>query len=80
MPLTKYLVQAIKNALGPHRRVAPYLSDLLSLGKEAVYRRLRSEVTFSFDEVVLIAYDLNISLDTLIGKTNTEKAIFDESD
>lgn len=77
MPFTKYLIQAIKEALPQDRSIAPYLANLLSLGKEAVYRRIRSEVTFSFDEVVLIANDLDISLDILLGKISTQKAVFD---
>lgn len=45
-----------------------YLSQLLHLGKDAVYRRLRGEKTLTYDEVVLLAKDLNISLDNLIFK------------
>lgn len=45
-----------------------FLSKLLHLGKDAVYRRLRGEKTLTYDEVVLIATTLNISLDQLIYK------------
>ncbi|MDL2266286.1 hypothetical protein LJC57_05595 [Parabacteroides sp. OttesenSCG-928-G07] len=45
--------------------LANVLADMLCLGKEAVYRRLRREVPFSFHEVMTIAKQLNISLDNL---------------
>jgi len=43
------------------------LMDLLSIEREAVYRRLRKDVTFSINEIVKIAYEWNISLDRITG-------------
>nr|WP_297166015.1 hypothetical protein [uncultured Dysgonomonas sp.] len=71
------LVNAIKNALPAGTNVALYLMDLLSLGKEAVYRRLRGTVSFDIEESALISKDLNISLDHIIGMKSDDKAIFD---
>ena len=42
------------------------LSDILLIEKGAVYRRLRQEVPFTFDEISLIAKSLMISLDNMI--------------
>lgn len=42
------------------------LVDILPLSKEAIYRRLRGEVQFSYPEVVLIARQLQFSLDELV--------------
>ncbi len=41
------------------------LADMLCLAKEAVYRRLRKEVPFTFYEVMTISRQLGISLDNL---------------
>ena len=41
------------------------LVDMLYIEREAVYRRLRGEVPFTFMEVVTIAKKLGISLDNL---------------
>lgn len=46
------------------------LTDILSLSKEAVYRRLRGQVEFSYSEVVLIARKLQLSLDELVFGDN----------
>lgn len=70
------LVNAVKNALPEKTNIAMYLMDLLSLGKEAVYRRLRGTVSFNIEESALISRDLNISLDHIVGMKSTEKAIF----
>jgi len=51
------------------------LMDLLSLEREAVYRRLRQDVKFSIQEVVKIATTWNISIDELIG-LHSEKVPF----
>ena len=43
------------------------LADILRIDKGAVYRRLRQEVPFTFNEIISIAEHLNISLDNLIN-------------
>lgn len=70
------LVSAIKDALPDKTNVAIYLMDLLSLGKEAIYRRLRGTVSFDIEESALISKDLNISLDHIIGMKSKDKAVF----
>lgn len=47
------------------------LSKILPLSKEAIYRRLRGEVLFSYSEAVIIGQHLQISLDEVgIGATD----------
>lgn len=77
--LNENLVSAIKSALPEKTNVALYLMDLLSLGKEAVYRRLRGTVSFNIEESALISKDLNISLDHIVGMRSAEKAMFNLS-
>ena len=43
------------------------ITDLLAIDKDAVYRRLRGEVTFSFIEMATIAKSLGVSLDSIAG-------------
>ena len=51
------------------------LMDLLSIEREAVYRRLRKEVLFPINEVVKIASKLGLSLDEITG-LNSDKVSF----
>jgi hypothetical protein len=60
----------LKTLYGRHPKRAQLteaLVDLLSLEREAVYRRLRKDVIFSIYEVVKIAGAWNISLDNIIN-------------
>lgn len=67
------LLKAIKNRLAEGENTAHVLMDILFLGKEAVYRRLRGEVPFTLAEAGSISKSLGISLDALIG-TETGKS------
>lgn len=66
------LLSAIKEKLPPGKNMATALADILCIGKEAVYRRLRGEVAFSFYEVAVISEKLLISLSTIVGESNTD--------
>lgn len=61
------LIDAIIKNANQHKNIADQLSEILSIGKEAAYRRLRNEVPFSFEEAAKLAVALNISLDQLIS-------------
>ena len=47
------------------------------MGKEAVYRRLRGEVSFTREEVALISRRLGISIDQIIGNHLSDRVTFD---
>ena len=57
----------IKKNLSPNTNVASQLADMLFIEKEAVYRRLRGEVAFTFNEIITMTREMNISLDSIIG-------------
>lgn len=58
-------------------KVVSVLSDILFLGRAAVYRRLRGEVKFSLEEVAQIALSLDISLDALVGMRTKDKSVIE---
>jgi len=75
--LNENLQKAIRNKLPEGTNIANVLTDILFIGKEAIYRRLRGEVAFSLYEVALIANKLNISLDSTIRITSSENPIYE---
>lgn len=75
--LNDELVSAIRNSVSDDMNIANLLMDILSMGKEAVYRRLRGDVPFTFDEVSKISSKLCISLDNIVNIKNTKRAFFD---
>lgn len=61
------IIALLKEKIPNHAKLTNFLTDLLILEKEAVYRRLRGEVPFPFSEIVAISRKLNFSLDNLCG-------------
>jgi len=78
MKLNETLIEAMKARLSPvGDNLANILMEILCIGKEAVYRRLRGEVPFSLDEAAIITQYFKISLDNVIGTRRTSNALFD---
>jgi hypothetical protein len=49
----------------------------LNIGKESAYRRMRSEIPFTFEEVTKLALELDFSVDEIIGKNKEERIFLD---
>ncbi|MCC8088898.1 MAG: hypothetical protein LIO79_06505 [Rikenellaceae bacterium] len=63
-------IKAMKSKVPERGKLANRLTEILSIEKEAVYRRLRGEVPFSVTDVVLVANDFNISADEIFGNVS----------
>jgi len=76
MPEKHSYYQGFINALQqkiPHRAsLVNTIADILIIDKDAVYRRLRGEVNFSFIEMASIAIKLGMSLDSIVGISTLE--------
>ena len=70
------LITAMKARVPEKQNLAGYLADTLCMGKEAVYRRLRGEVSFTLEEVALISRRLGISIDQIIGRHDCHWSAF----
>lgn len=71
------LIKAMNEKLPNGTNLANTLIDMLYLGKEAVYRRLRGEVPFTLAEAATISQKMGVSLDKLAGTNADSNAIFD---
>lgn len=60
------LIQSIQIRIPRKKEQLAFLQQMISLGKETIYRRLRGEIPFTFSEACLIANKLQISLDNLV--------------
>ena len=58
---------SMQNIIPQRAVLASTITDLLAIDKDAVYRRLRGDVDFSFVEMAIIARKLGISLDEIAG-------------
>lgn len=64
------LIEEISNKIPQKNKMVSVLTDLLCIEREAVYRRLRGEVPFSFHEVATISRNLSVSIDELVDVTS----------
>ena len=71
------LISTMREVTPKEGNLANVLMDILCMSKEAIYRRLRGEVAFTFSEVAIIASQLGISLDKIIGTSFKSNAMFD---
>lgn len=63
--LNERFIEIIKERLPERGQLTKVLTESLDIEKEAVYRRLRGEVPFTFAEVAKIAIQLGIPLDAI---------------
>lgn len=63
----KKFVEQIKSVFPAHISMAEELSELLNISQDSIYRRLRCQSFFTFDEVALISKKYGISLDGLLS-------------
>jgi len=62
------IVDEIVKQMPGKRRPVVYLMKALSLGKESAYRRIKDQIPFTFEEVAIIARDLDLSIDQILGQ------------
>ncbi|MDR1201048.1 MAG: hypothetical protein LBL58_05370 [Tannerellaceae bacterium] len=74
--LNENLIEAVKEKIPKGVNLANVLMDTLYIGKEAVYRRLRGEVPFTFTEASIISNSLGVSLDRVSGTNSSRNALF----
>lgn len=70
------LIRAIQAHVPLHTSPASVLMDVLGIGREAAYRRLRGEVPFTFGEASTLSARLHFSLDGITGASADGNALF----
>jgi hypothetical protein len=75
--LNERTIREVLSRLPKNIKPVGYLMDSLRLGKESAYRRLNSQIPFTFEEVVTMANDLEFSIDALTRNNKKERVFFD---
>ncbi len=68
-PLVERLIRVMREYLQRNETLASILIDVLSLNKEAAYRRLRGDIMFTFEEAAKLSRKLGFSLDKVVGES-----------
>ncbi|MDR2057665.1 MAG: hypothetical protein LBP83_05180 [Dysgonamonadaceae bacterium] len=75
--LNDLLVTKILDHVSQNIKPVEYLIDILQISKESAYRRMRSEIPFSFEEIALLSLNLGFSVDEIIGNIKKNRVYFD---
>lgn len=75
--VNELLIDTIKNNLPKSQKPVSFVKDILNLSRESAYRRIRNEISFTFEEIATIALHLGFSLDELIGQTQQNRFFLD---
>jgi len=70
------LIVKIRESIPEGTNLTNFLSDVLNIGRESAYRRLRGTINFTFEEVTTLSQHLNFSLDNLVGIKKDANALF----
>ncbi len=74
--INEELINALKHNTPGNSSTVSLLMNIIPIGKEAAYRRLRGDIPFTLEEVAVICVKLNLSLDLLIGTRPTNAYAF----
>lgn len=71
------LIAEIIRRIPPEIKIIDYLKDSLKISKESLYRRVRGEIPFTFNEICKLSVELDFSIDQIIDHNNTSRVFFD---
>ena len=63
--LQRQFFERIKMRIAPHLNMVDEIGDLLGIGSDSVYRRMRGDTALTLEEAIQLANKFHISLDTL---------------
>lgn len=73
--LKNILIEKILQNIPDNVKPVDYLSDVLDLGRDSIYRRLNGQIDFSLSEIIILSDKLGFSLDEIHCEFNSELAI-----
>lgn len=75
--LNQEFLEAVKQAIPADTNLVKVIEAELRIGREGIYRRIRGDVPFTFNEVVALCLKFGMSLDRFLGISHKMTAVFD---
>lgn len=75
--INKALLSKILESIPEHISTVTYLMDFLDISQGSVYRRLKGEIPFSFDEIYKLSENLGFSVDEIFDSKRKDRIFFD---
>lgn len=66
MEIQKLFFGIVKNKLSPTLRLADVVGEILNIGSDSAYRRIRGETELTLSELTKLCHHFNISVDSII--------------
>ncbi|MEZ4773986.1 MAG: hypothetical protein R3D00_12445 [Bacteroidia bacterium] len=70
------LFDKIKEKIPPHESLPNYITDILNIGIDGAYRRIRGETPLKIDEIIKLSQEFRISLDELTQEIQGNTIVF----
>jgi hypothetical protein len=77
MSLNNKIIEIVLKNIPPNIKPVAYLATTLTISRESSYRRIRGDIPFSMNEMVILASKLNFSIDSVIEENSPDRAYFD---
>ena len=75
--LNKKLISTVLKHIPKNKKSVVYLSNTLNISRESAYRRMRGDIPFTIQELVVLAADLEFSVDSIFDQEKQNRAFFD---
>jgi len=77
--INKKLVSTVLRHISKKKKPVVYLVNTLNISRESAYRRIRSDIPFTVQELVTLATDLEFSIDDIFDQEKQNHSFFDFS-
>lgn len=78
--IRKDIIDAIFSNIPDNMKPVEYIMRILDISKGSAYRRLNGTLPFCYDEIVILAKEMNFSLDEVVHSGSRKKYIFEFGD
>ncbi|MEZ4851838.1 MAG: hypothetical protein R3B93_25145 [Bacteroidia bacterium] len=73
------LFDKIKEKLPPYEALVGVITDILNIGIDGAYRRIRGNTLLKLDEVIILCKEFRISIDELLQAADNNTVVFSPS-
>jgi len=74
--MNKLIIDKVSENIPSNVKLVDYLMDILNLSRESIYRRVRGDLPFTFDQVMTLSSELKFSLDSIGSRDNSDSSCF----
>jgi len=75
--LNKKLVATILKHISENKKPVSYLVNSLNISRESAYRRIRGDIPFTVHELIILASDLEFSIDNIFEQERQNRSFYD---